>query len=294
MLGLRDVDVFLGGVSILRDITFDVRQGDTFGIVGPNGAGKTTILNVVSGVVPTAKGQVLFKGQELTGITPHKVRGHGIGRSLQSTHYFADLTVLNLVALGQLKNTVWGALRYSDHRRARLENGQAQSKAMEVLELLDLTSYAHRPLGELSSAVQKLVDMARALAVGTELILLDEPTSGVSGQERGAIADALSEMRRLGRTIVLIDHDPSFVISNCDQLMAMNFGEVLRVGEPSEVMSSPEVKRSYLGQGADESNPAEGPRHQASSDSAPLNPPRDQLEQPPNRPSGSRPHPLQP
>lgn len=252
LLGLKDVDVVLGGVSILRDITFDVRQGDTFGIVGPNGAGKTTILNVVSGVVPTAKGEVRFKGEKLTGITPHKVRNHGIGRSLQSTHYFADLTVLNLVALGQLKNTVWGALRYSDHRRARFENGQARSRAMEVLDLLDLTAFAHRPLSELSSAVQKLVDMARALAVGTELILLDEPTSGVSAQERGAIADALGEMRRLGRTIVLIDHDPAFVISNCDQLMAMNFGEVLRVGKPDDVMSSPEVKRSYLGQAADE------------------------------------------
>lgn len=250
LLALESVDVELGGVSILRDINFEVSQGHTFGIVGPNGAGKTTILNVISGVVPTVRGEVLFKGEKLTGTSPHKVRNHGIGRSLQSTQYFNYLTVLNLVSLGQLKNSVWGALRFADHRRTRF--GEAsRSRAMEALELLDLTSYADRPLGELSSAVQKLADMARALAAGTELVLLDEPTSGVSATERGAIGEALAEMRRLGRTIVLIDHDPGFVVSNCDQLMAMNFGEVLRVGEPGEVMSSPEVKRSYLGQSAE-------------------------------------------
>lgn len=249
LLALESVDVELGGVSILRDIDFEVSQGHTFGIVGPNGAGKTTILNVISGVVPTVRGEVLFKGEKLTGTSPHKVRNHGIGRSLQSTQYFNYLTVLNLVSLGQLKNSVWGALRFSDHRRTRFE--ASRSRAMEALELLDLTTYANRPLGELSSAVQKLADMARALAAGTELILLDEPTSGVSATERGAIGEALAEMRRLGRTIVLIDHDPGFVVSNCDQLMAMNFGEVLRVGEPGEVMSSPEVKRSYLGQSAE-------------------------------------------
>ncbi|MGH1565266.1 ABC transporter ATP-binding protein [Mumia sp. DW29H23] len=250
LLALQSVDVELGGVSILRDISFEVAQGHTFGIVGPNGAGKTTILNVVSGVVPTVRGDVVFKGETLTGISPHKVRGHGIGRSLQSTQYFTHLSVLDLVSLGQLKNSVWGALRFSDHRRTRFAQ-TSRTRAMEALELLDLGAYAHRPLGELSSAVQKLADMARALAVGGELVLLDEPTSGVSASERGAIADALSEMRRLGRTIVLIDHDPGFVVSNCDRLMAMNFGEVLRVGDPGEVMASAEVKRSYLGQSAE-------------------------------------------
>ncbi|SKB06114.1 ABC transporter ATP-binding protein [Aeromicrobium choanae] len=247
LLQLKEVDVELGGVSILRDISFGVDQGETLGIVGPNGAGKTTILNVISAVVPTVAGEVRFRGEPFGGVTPHRVRDHGIGRSLQSTQYFNDLTVLNLVSLGLLKNSVWGALRFTDHRRA----DDAESRAMAALDLLDLGGYAHRPLKELSSAVQKLADMARALAIGTELVLLDEPTSGVSASERGAISDALAEMRRLGRTIVLIDHDPGFVVANCDQLMAMNFGEVLRIGAPDEVMSSAEVKRSYLGQEAD-------------------------------------------
>lgn len=251
ILALEHVDVRLGGVSILRDINFEVQPGETFGIVGPNGAGKTTILNVVSGIVRPERGQVLYQGKELTDVSPHRVRSYGIGRSLQSTHYFNDLTVLNLVSLGSLRNSVWGALRFTDHRRTRPKSGVAQTRAMEVLETLGLAHYANRPLGELSSAVQKLVDMARALAVGTELILLDEPTSGVSGQERNAITEALGRLRELGRTIVLIDHDPGFVTANCDQLMAMNFGEVLRVGKPREVMASDEVKKSYLGDSAD-------------------------------------------
>jgi branched-chain amino acid transport system ATP-binding protein len=248
MLALREVDVELGGVSILRNIDFEVAEGETFGIVGPNGAGKTTILNVVSGVVRPVRGDVVYRGESLSRVPPHKIRGYGIGRSLQSTHYFAELTVLELVALGQLRNSAWGALTFAEHRRTRFRSESARSRAVEVLELLDLTRYAHRPLGELSSAVQKLVDMARALAVGSDLVMLDEPTSGVSREDRGAVAEALREVRRTGRTILLIDHDPGFVIANCDRLMAMNFGEVLRIGEPGEVMASAEVKRSYLGE----------------------------------------------
>jgi branched-chain amino acid transport system ATP-binding protein len=251
MLELRGVNVELGGVSILRDIDFHVARGETFGIVGPNGAGKTTILNVVNGILPMVGGQVLYRGEELRGVPAHKIGSHGIGRSLQATHYFADLTVLNLVSLGSLKNSVWGALTFTDHRRTRSRRDGSRSQAMQVLEMLGLERYAHRPLSELSSAVQKLVDMARAVAVGTELVLLDEPTSGVSAAERAAIGEALARLRELGRTVVLIDHDPGFVTANCDRLMAMNFGEVLRIGRPAEVMDSPEVKRSYLGGAAD-------------------------------------------
>jgi len=248
MLKLQNVDVTLSGVSILRGVNFDVKQGETFGIVGPNGAGKTTILNVVSGVVRPVAGDVLFNGKSLKGVAPHRVPALGIGRSLQSTQYFSELTVLNLVSLGFLRNSVWGALRFSDHRRTSVHRDSARNRAIEVLDLLGLTAYAERPLGELSTAVQKLADMARAVAVGTELVLLDEPTSGVSAKERGVIAEALQTMRGLGRTIVLIDHDPGFVVANCDSLMAMNFGEVLRVGEPREVMASAEVRKSYLGE----------------------------------------------
>lgn len=247
ILDLKDIDVTLSGVSILRNINFAVAQGETFGIVGPNGAGKTSILNVISGVIRPVRGEVIFNGSPITGVAPHRVPSLGIGRSLQSTQYFTDLTVLNLVSLGFLKNSVLGAFRFSDHRRTHFHAKRPQTRAMEVLELLGLVPYANRPLGELSSAVQKLADMARAMAVGTELILLDEPTSGVSSQERSAITEALNRMRSLGRTIMLIDHDPGFVMANCDRLMAMNFGEVLRVGEPREVMTSDEVKKSYLG-----------------------------------------------
>jgi branched-chain amino acid transport system ATP-binding protein len=248
MLELQHIDVRLNDVSILRDVNFDVKQGETFGIVGPNGAGKTTILNVVSGIVRPVAGDVVFNGKSIKGAAPHRVPDLGIGRSLQSTHYFADLTVLNLITLGFLPNSVWGALRFNDHRRTRAHKDEARNRALDVIKLLGLTAYADRPLGELSSAMQKLADMGRAVAVGSRLILLDEPTSGVSLKERGAIAEALQTLRGLGRTIVLIDHDPGFVVANCDRLMAMNFGEVLRVGEPREVMGSAEVRKSYLGE----------------------------------------------
>ena len=245
-LVLQGIDVHLGGVQILQGVTFDVRPGESFGIVGPNGAGKTTILNVISGIVAPTAGTLHYGGVNLLGTRPHNIRKHGIGRGLQSTQYFRDLTARQLVALGQLPNSILGALTFNAHRRRA--NGSRPDAAAEALAQLGLTHYADRPLGELSSAVQKLVDIARAVVAGTHLILLDEPTSGVSAQERGLIADALGRLRQLGRTILLIDHDPGFATNNCDRLMAMNFGQVLHIGQPDDVMNHDIVKRSYLGE----------------------------------------------
>jgi branched-chain amino acid transport system ATP-binding protein len=261
-LEVDDVHVVLGGTKILNGISFDVEPGSTFGIIGPNGAGKTTLLNVISGVVRPVGGTVRYGGASLRSVRPHQIRAHGIGRSLQSTHYFRDLTVLQLVALGELPNSVLGALRFGTHRSRRALRrgpaGQPTTRAAEALELFGLTRYADRPLSELSSAVQKTVDIARAVVSGTHLLLLDEPTSGVSGQARGAIADVLGTLRGLGRTVVLIDHDPGFVVDNCDRAMAMNFGEVLHIGTPDEVMRNETVKRSYLGESAEDAQPAPG------------------------------------
>jgi branched-chain amino acid transport system ATP-binding protein len=250
-LVVDSVDVTLGGVQILRKLSFDVRPGETFGIIGPNGAGKTTVLNVISGIVRPTAGSVHYGGVDLRRTRPHNLRKHGIGRSLQSTHYFRDLTARQLVALAELPNNVVGAGRYSAHRSRRPGAGRSDG-ALDALGEFGLAAYADRPLGELSSAVQKLVDIARAVLAGTHLLLLDEPTSGVSGQERGAIADALQKLNQLGRTVVLIDHDPGFVVKNCDRVLAMNYGEVLHIGLPDEVMNNEVVKRSYLGESNDE------------------------------------------
>jgi branched-chain amino acid transport system ATP-binding protein len=250
-LVVDNVDVTLGGVQILRKLSFDVRPGETFGIIGPNGAGKTTVLNVISGVIRPTAGSVHYGGVDLRRTRPHNLRKHGIGRSLQSTHYFRDLTARQLVALAELPNNVVGAGRYSAHLSRRPGAGRGDG-ALDALGEFGLAAYADRPLGELSSAVQKLVDIARAVLAGTHLLLLDEPTSGVSGQERGAIADALQKLNQLGRTVVLIDHDPGFVVKNCDRVLAMNYGEVLHIGLPDEVMNNEVVKRSYLGESNDE------------------------------------------
>jgi branched-chain amino acid transport system ATP-binding protein len=261
-LAVDGIDVHLGGTHILKSVSFDVRAGETFGIIGPNGAGKTTLLNVISCVIKPTAGSVHYGGVDLRHTRPHTIRERGIGRSLQSTHYFRDLRVRELVALAELPNGVLGASRYSTHRsRRRGGNALATERAERATRVLDdfgLIPYADRPLGELSSALQKLVDIARAVVSGTHLLLLDEPTSGVSGQARGAIADALQYLKKLGRTVVLIDHDPGFVVSNCDRVLAMNFGEVLHIGQPDEVMDNEVVKRSYLGTADDEPAVAAG------------------------------------
>ncbi|MFT4011161.1 MAG: ATP-binding cassette domain-containing protein [Nocardioidaceae bacterium] len=245
-LVVDDVTVQLGGVEILRSVSFEVAPGESYGIIGPNGAGKTTVLNVISGVVIPSRGRVMFGAHELTSKRPHRSRTYGIGRSLQTTAHFHDLTPLELVSLSTLPNTVHGALRATGHRRRR--PGGGAEAAFAALDQLGLAGVAHRRLGDLPNAVQKLVDLARSVLAGTDLLLLDEPTSGVSAQERGVIAKTLDRVREQGRTVVVIDHDPGFVTANCDRLMALNFGQVLKVASPREVMTDPVVKRSYLGE----------------------------------------------
>ena len=241
--GLRvsNVSVVLGGVRILEDVTFDVAPGESLGVIGPNGAGKTTVINAICGLVPLMAGEVWMDDIKLTGRRAYRMRGLGIGRSLQTTQYFHDLTCLELVSLAAAPNSAIGAVRFNGHRRP-------DKRSTEVLEMLGLSDYAEHPLSELSTAVQKLVDMARAVASGDKLLLFDEPTSGVSQSDRAVIAKALTSLREVGRTILMIDHDPAFVVANSDRLMAMNFGRVLKIGTPPEVMQDEEVRSSYFGE----------------------------------------------
>ena len=242
-LALRDVSVSLGGVRILTDVSFDVAAGETFGIIGPNGAGKTTVLNVISGVVPVLSGTVAVGGRSLAGVRPHRLRDLGIGRSLQTTAYFRELTALELVALGVAPNGFTSAMRLRHHRGSG-------GPAMEALARLSLEGVAHTRLGELPGGVQKLVDLARAMLAGTSVLLLDEPTSGVGAADRRVVERALDSVRAEGRTVVVIDHDPGFVAACCSRVLCMNFGRVLVSGPPDDVLASDEVRTSYLGAAA--------------------------------------------
>jgi branched-chain amino acid transport system ATP-binding protein len=242
-LRLRDVAVTLGGVRILDDVSLEVRAGETFGIIGPNGAGKTTVLNVISGVVPLQAGSVELDGVDLARTRPHRRRELGIGRSLQTTQYYRELTALELVALSAAPNTLASALRLRAHRG----KGGERSAAMDALDRLALADVAHTRVGELPSGVQKLVDLARAILAGRSVLLLDEPTSGVGTHERRLVRSVLDELGAEGRTIVVVDHDPGFVASCCERVVCMNFGAALVTGPPDEVLASDEVRRSYLG-----------------------------------------------
>ena len=184
-LRLRDVAVTLGGVRILDGVSLDVHAGETFGIIGPNGAGKTTVLNVISGVVPLQAGSVELDGVDLApDPAAPSARKLGIGRSLQTTQYYRELTALELVALSAAPNTLASALRLRAHRAG-------DGAAMEALERLALADVAHARVGELPSGVQKLVDLARAILAGRSVLLLDEPTSGVGAHERRLVRSVL-------------------------------------------------------------------------------------------------------
>jgi branched-chain amino acid transport system ATP-binding protein len=249
-LGVEGVDLWFGGTHALDHVSFDVRQGETFGIIGPNGAGKSSLLNCVNGYYRPTEGRVTFKGRDLRGMAPHRIAALGIGRTFQNIELSPDSTVLQNVMLGRHIHIRTGVIREILRiGPAQREEARQREKVEEILAFLGLARLRHHPVSDLPYGQQKLVELARALAMEPAVLLLDEPTAGMTGDER---ADVGVQIRRLnqemGITQVLIEHDAGFIRELCDRVVVLDFGRVISMGTPDEVMADPAVIEAYLGQ----------------------------------------------
>lgn len=249
LLAVADVVRTFGGIRAVDGVSFDVQRGEIFGVIGPNGAGKTALLNCVNGVYPVQSGEIVFGGKRIEHLAPHRVAALGIGRTFQSTEYFKDFRVLDYLMLGRAANqsrSMFGcALALRPVRRREEEERQ---RCFEVLTRLRLSRYAGEELRALPYGITKQVDMARGLAAEPQIMLLDEPTSGVTLHERGAMGDTIEQMRESGVTTVVVDHDVSFITRLCDRMLVMNFGRVLGVGTPRQLFARADVASAYLGE----------------------------------------------
>lgn len=237
MLSIKNISKSFGGLKAVSDVSFDVLQGNFFGIIGANGAGKTTLLNLITGYDRISSGTIMFEGERIDHLPPYRIAHRRIGRTFQITQPFAEMSVRD--------NVMTGALFSRSGARRSLKEARAVSE--EPLQLVGLTEQAELPSGLLTLGGKKKLELARVLATEPKLILLDEVMGGLTWNE---IDDLMATLRRIhaaGTTIVMIEHVMHVILGLCDHVFVLNFGRELFRGTPQGVLDHPEVIEAYLG-----------------------------------------------
>jgi branched-chain amino acid transport system ATP-binding protein len=238
-----------GGVLAVDAVSFRVARGELFGLIGPNGAGKTTLFNIVTGLTAPSGGHIRYRGEDITALPPHRVAERGIARTFQNVRLFGDLSALDNVMIARHVRTrsglVSGVLGLSS---ARQEERVTRERSAALLASVGLADRPDERARNFSYGDQRRLEIARALALEPELLLLDEPAAGMNAGEKRALSDLIKGVRtRLGLTILLIEHHVPLVMDLCDRIAVLNFGELIALGPPADVRTSPAVIEAYLG-----------------------------------------------
>ena len=249
MLEVEDISIAFGGIRAVDGISFSVERGDVFSIIGPNGAGKTSVFNLVSRVCPLGGGRVRFEDRDISRLAPHAVAQAGIARTFQNIKLFDNASVLDNLMLGRYShNRVGLAGQCLFLPAARRQVLADRARVEEVIEFLELERVRDKPAGGLPYGVRKVIELGRALLTEPRLLLLDEPSSGLSPEERHEMIFWIQDIhRKLGITLLIIEHDMNLVSAVSNRVLAMNHGAVLATGTPREVQAHPAVITAYLG-----------------------------------------------
>ncbi len=248
-LSVDNVSIHFGGLKAVDGVSFDVEKGEIFTIIGPNGAGKTTLFNLISRLYNPSAGRILFKDEDITQLSAQQIAGRGIARTFQNIELFENASTLQNLLVGRHRYSrtrfIEDILFLPGVRRAEIVHRRAVE---EVLAFLRLQSYRDTLIGALSYGVRKVVEVGRALCVGPEILLLDEPSSGLNVEETDRMADWILEINmRLGITILMVEHDMSLVSRVSDRVLALNYGRIMAIGAPQDVQAHPDVVAAYLG-----------------------------------------------
>ena len=244
-----NLSLSFGGVHAVRDVTFEVQEGEVYSIIGPNGAGKTSIFNLISRLYDADGGNIEFEGESIIGMPPHNIARLGIARTFQNTELFEHETVLKNMLIGRhvhRKTNLIGEMLFLPS----VANQELRFREVveDVIDLLDLQTYRDQVIGSLPYGVRKMVEVARALCIQPKLLLLDEPSSGLNPEETEDVAFWIEDISQdFGATIIMVEHDMNLVSRASNRVMALADGAVLAVGSPEEIQKHPEVLRAYLG-----------------------------------------------
>jgi branched-chain amino acid transport system ATP-binding protein len=248
MLTLTSLSKNFGGLRVLDDVSLVVPERGIFGLIGPNGAGKTTVFNLVTGLLTPSAGIIDFFGRRLNGMAPHEITRAGVARTFQNIRVFKEMSLLEnvLVAMGGKGhyNALGLMLALPGHRAAERRERETAEDLLSRVGLAHKTDFA---AGNLSYGEQRRLEIARALATEPKLLLLDEPAAGMNSVEKQQLMEEILKLEESGIGILIIEHDMRFVMSLCDQITVLNFGQVIAQGTPNEIRANPDVIEAYLG-----------------------------------------------
>jgi branched-chain amino acid transport system ATP-binding protein len=249
VLKVENISLGFGGVQALSDISFEIREHEILAIIGPNGAGKTSMLNVINGFYHPQEGAITFKGEVRKAMRPHHAAKQGIARTFQNVALFRGMSTLDNIMTGRnlrmKKNFLWQMLYFGP---ARTEEMEHRRRVEEIIDFLEIQAIRRTPVGRLPYGLQKRVELARALAMEPELLLLDEPMAGMNVEEKEDMSRFIIDVNeQFGTTIALIEHDMGVVMDISDRVVVLDYGRKLADGTPDQVRTNQDVIDAYLG-----------------------------------------------